>query len=128
MKNFKIIGCAIVLGLLIGGLAGCEYDEVLPEQPPSTDLSFQADILPIFNEGCNTSGCHGVGEFKPDLSPANAYTALFEGSYIDTIVPENSLLYRWMLGDEGAPMPPTGTDAFYNASVLKWISEGAKDN
>jgi hypothetical protein len=130
MRNTKIMLCTSLIGLLLVFAASCKYDEILPEpvEPIEPGVSFAEDLIPIFNEGCNTSGCHGVNEFDPDLSPANAYDALFEGGYIDTIMPENSLLYRWMRGDEGAPMPINGTNPTYNATVLAWIQEGALNN
>ncbi len=129
MRKFKILLPFTLTVLLFTFFIGCEYDAVLPEQAPKDEISFQGHIIPILNEGCNTVGCHsGPNDFSPDLSPERAYFSLWDGSYIDTLAPNNSLLYRWMIGDEGAPMPPTGTDAFYNATVLKWIEEGALNN
>lgn len=130
MKKLKFVSCIILVGLLINFISSCKYDEILPEpvEPIEPGVSFANDIIPIFNEGCNKSGCHGVNEVEPDLSPANAYDALFEGGYIDTIMPENSSLYQWMLGNEGVPMPLEGSNPTYNATVLTWIQEGALNN
>ena len=129
MSNRKInLGCIFMTSLFIF-VWSCEYDAVLPELPPTDEISFQQHIIPIFNEGCNSSGCHsGIDDFPPDLSPGRAYDALFAGNYIDTLTPESSLLYQWMLGNEGAAMPPTGTDPVYNGTILKWIEEGARNN
>lgn len=129
MRNIKIFMCASCVGLLILMMASCKYDKILPPPPP-TSVSFNGDLIPIFNSSCNFSGCHSgaAGDTPPDLSPANAYSALINGNYVDLVDPENSLLYRWMKGDEGLPMPPTGTVELYNSSVLVWIQEGAQDN
>lgn len=129
MKNFKTTCFTILLGFAMLYMAGCKYDEILPPPPPD-QVSFSNDIIPIFNQSCNTSGCHrgGSADFAPDLTAANAYNALGEGGFIDTITPENSLLYRWMNGQEGVPMPPDGVNSFYNATVLKWMEQGALDN
>lgn len=128
MRNFRISVATVITGLMLSIQFGCKYDEILPP-PPKDDVTFSGDVIPIFNQSCNTAGCHsGNADFAPDLSSAHAYHSLFEGGYIDTISPENSLLYRWMNGQEGLVMPPDGANSFYNATVLKWIELGAKEN
>jgi hypothetical protein len=133
MRNHKIIFSGGLIAFMLVFLAGCYYDEVLPEPPPPVDnsgqeISFAQDIIPIFNQSCNDSGCHNNGGRAPDLSPENAFDALTNGGYIDTVAPENSELYLWMIGDKGAPMPISGSDASYNSTVLTWISQGALNN
>jgi hypothetical protein len=129
MKNFKTILAILVVATAMIQLASCKYDEILPPPPPD-QVSFSGDIIPIFNQSCNMAGCHsgGAADFAPDLSAAHAYSALSDGGYIDTIMPENSLLYRWINGQEGVPMPPDGVNSFYNAIILKWMEQGAPDN
>ena len=129
MRHLKTTFCFTLMFSVFSFFIGCEYDAVLPEQPPP-GVSFQDYIIPeIFNQGCNDAGCHGGPlDTPPDLTPGNAYNALWEGNYIDTMTPENSLLYRWMLGDEGLPMPLEGPNATYNAAILLWIEEGAQNN
>lgn len=108
----------------------CTYDiHLTPDDPIVTgDVSFSTDILPIFNQSCNNAGCHNTGGIPPDLSPANAYTALQNGNYISVSAPESSELYLWMRGEKSAPMPLSGPNANYNATVLAWIKQGAKNN
>jgi hypothetical protein len=48
--------------------------------------------------------------------------------YIDTLVPEDSELYLWMTGARGIAMPLEGSNASYNAKVLRWIEQGALNN
>lgn len=129
MRNIKFSISAILTALLIVFMFSCQYDEILPPEPPD-DVTFSGNILPIFNQSCNSAGCHsgGSADFPPNLAPSFAYQSLQQGGYIDTITPENSLLYRWMIGNEGIPMPTDGTNSFYNATVLKWIELGAKEN
>lgn len=114
--------------LFVGG--GCYYDNVIfPDGGEVTgDVSFSSDILPIFENDCATSGCHSTGGQKPDLTPANAYTSLINGNYINTSSPEDSELYLWMKGLKGLPMPPSGTDATNTAKVLAWIKQSAQNN
>jgi hypothetical protein len=33
-----------------------------------------------------------------------------------------------MTGANGTPMPPSGSDATYNAKILRWIELGALNN
>ncbi len=110
-------------------LAGCVYDQILPAEPdPGVVYSFQNDIMPIFNAACNTPGCHIPGGPPPDLSPANAYNALFKGNYINLDKPDASELYQWMKGTRRLPMPLSGPNSEYNVKVLGWITQGAKNN
>ena len=125
--NYVHFFTAILLIFILGQCTyNVEYNE--PDVIITEDVSFQDDIIPIFNESCNFSGCHNEGGKAPDLSPANAYDALLSGNYIDTIAPDNSELYQWMIGNRSLDMPLTGPDATYNALVLKWITEGAQNN
>ena len=129
MRNFKITFCFTLILSFFLFLIGCEYDAILPTPPPD-DVRFQDHIMTIFNESCNSSGCHsGPEDFEPDLSLERAYNALWEGNYIDTMIPENSSLYRSMVGDGIIPMPPPdGASTSDSETILKWIELGAKDN
>lgn len=115
---------------LVLSLHSCTYDVHLEQPDPivTRDVSFLADILPIFNQGCNSAGCHNSGGIPPDLSPANAYNALQNGNYINVGVAENSELYRWMRGERSVPMPLSGPNPTNNATVLAWIKQGALNN
>ncbi len=129
MKN-KILFYLIIPALFILSLnSGCKYDEIVPETvPPGVVVTFSGDILPIFNASCNFSGCHAVGQTPPDLTPNNAYDALFDGGYIDIDNPEQSELYQWVKGNRGTPMPITGTDNKIVSETLAWIEQGALNN
>jgi len=51
-----------------------------------------------------------------------------DGGYIDTLMPEQSELYEWVVGNRRIAMPPSGADpAIYNP-ILLWITQGALDN
>lgn len=124
MKNRYILP-GVLLILLTAFLSSCYYDEVLP--PEVGEVSFNEDIIPIFNQACNMSGCHN-GTIAPDLRPANAYTALNSGGYLNRTTPVNSELYLWMRGDGGRSPMPNPTNAVYNSTVLAWIEQGADNN
>ena len=67
MKKLIIIGCTII------AFAGCyndKYDQLYPTPTPSkgttntcdtTTVSYTTEIKPIFDQSCNTSGCHAAG-------------------------------------------------------------------
>jgi hypothetical protein len=121
--------------LLIVALAGimawqsCQYEWIDPVDPPVIEpgdtTSFSLEIIPIFNDrNCNAS-CHAAGAIPPDLTPENAYVDLFAKNQIDTVTPENSVLYvKCNTGGSMAQYCQPG-DAFL---ILQWIKEGAKNN
>jgi len=90
-------------------------------------VSFSGKIIPIFNQSCNSSGCHGGG-VNPNLSSTIAYSSLIDGNYINLSSPEQSELYLWMIGDKSMPMPISGPNPTNNAYVLEWIKQGALNN
>ncbi len=113
--------------------SGCTNNSGLlqPPLPPidtTVKVSFSMEVVPIFNESCNSGTCHSAGGIAPDLTAANAYDALWDGNYIDTIAPEQSELLQWMLGNRRLPMPLSGPNATYNETVLNWIAQGAQNN
>ena len=131
MKKNKIVWTAGLLSILLLIMNACYYDQVIPVEPSAEDVgnvTFSADIIPIFNASCNVSGCHSAGGQKPNLTPANAYTSLMTGGYVNKTTPESSVIYQRMKGADGTPMPPTGSNSTYNAKVLKWIELGAQNN
>ncbi|HLF63200.1 MAG TPA: hypothetical protein VI603_05595 [Saprospiraceae bacterium] len=128
MRKTTFSSILICFGLIVFVIS-CKYDEVLPVEPdPGVQISFNNDIIPIFNSSCNLSSCHNGSGPSPDLRPGTAYDALWNGSYIDTLVPENSELYLWLSGARGIPMPVEGVNAGYVSTVLQWIDQGALDN
>jgi hypothetical protein len=104
----------------------CQY-EWIEEEPivvPDT-VSFTADIIPIFNTGCNASVCHGAGGEAPELTPENAYTSLFAENTIDVATPENSVLYKKV--NTGGSMNKYSQPGDPEL-ILKWIQQGALNN
>lgn len=133
MRNHKIIFSAGLIAFMLVFMAGCYYDEVLPE-PVTVDnsigeVSFGADLIPIFIQSCAISGCHDGQAQHPDLRAANAYNSLMsDPDMINLSTPESSELYEWVNDKGSLPMPPSGVDATIAAKVLAWIQQGAKNN
>lgn len=130
LRKLNVIG-VLLAGMLMFFLAGCYKNRTVvlnTGEEITRPVSFGADIIPIFNASCNSSGCHNTGGRKPDLSPSNAYNALQNGNYLNTSAPESSELYLWMAGLKAIPMPPNGINIDNNALVLAWIRQGAQNN
>ena len=122
MKILKPLFFIAIAGIMF---TSCEYEWIQPEKKPIPEtVSFSNDIMPIFNNGCNTNVCHGSGGEPPDLSEGNAYNALLDGAYVDTINPEASILYTSMNSGSMVPYTSPGDDDI----VLAWIQQGAKNN
>lgn len=107
-------------------LASCEYEWIEPEKAPIPDnVSFTSDVMPIFDNGCNTNVCHGPGSTPPDLSADNAYDALIGGGYVNTDTPESSTIYTSMTSGSMVPYVQNAGDPDI---ILAWIKQGAKNN
>jgi hypothetical protein len=121
MQKRKFLTISIVvLGILF--LYSCSYDTLVPEKiNPDKKVVFSTDIQPVFTQNCIT--CHS-GSLAPDLREGKSYASLFAGSFIDTITPEQSVLYREMA-------PNGGMSSYTNVSdaqlVLLWIQQGAHE-
>ena len=130
LRNKTIMGLILVsVSVLL--LSGCYKDKTVvfdTGDEITRPVSFAADIMPIFNSSCNTSGCHSAGAKAPDLTTASAFNALSAGSYVNSGDPVNSQLYLWMTGKKGTPMPLSGVNKDFNALILAWIKQGAQNN
>jgi hypothetical protein len=93
-------------------------------------VSFKTDIIPIFNQSCNMSGCHNSGGKNPDLTADKAYNSLASGNYVNPAVPEQSVLYLYLTGKKTPAMPlgAASNPSNINQLVLAWIKQGAKNN
>ena len=119
----KLLFAILVLGL---GMASCTYhtNDYDPLEVPD-DVSFDADIIPIFEASCINAGCHD-GSIAPDLRRDVAYVSIMGGGYVtDVDVAENNILYQKI--DDGGSMYVYATD-LDRAYIKKWIEEGALNN
>ena len=123
----KVRTVLMILAMAGFVLSSCEYEWIEPEKVPIPDtVSFSNDVMPIFNNGCNTNVCHGPGATSPDLSEGNAYNALVNGGYVDTETPEASTIYTCMIN--GGSMTSYVQSASDPEIILAWIEQGAENN
>ena len=130
----KIAAAALIL--VFAGLiftTGCYKVTTLVvnnEQAITRPVSFSTDIIPIFNKSCAINGCHNAGGTAPDLSAANAYKSITNGSFVNLGTPANSELYLWLTGKRAVAMPSGAANnpSSINQLVLAWVTQGAKNN
>ena len=113
-------GIRLILFLfLIGGAYSCEKVILEPEEFNET-VSFQDDIIPIFNDKC--VACHNGGR-APDLRPDQAFDALTSNGYVNTQDPEMSELYTILFESHSTRATP-----LEKQKILAWIKQGANND
>lgn len=128
MKKKLLSGSLILLLIIsISTFTSCEYEFIEPEKVVIPEvISFSDDIIPLFNNSCNISGCHASGFAILDLSPANAYTDLFRKGLINVDVPDQSEIYLKLTDSRGSHKDRSTPSE--QALILEWIVKGAKNN
>jgi len=124
MQKRKFITSFVLLiaGMLLFFSCTSELIKPEPTTKPGTNISFSADIQPIFTNKC--VGCHGVGATPPDLTSANSFNSINNLGLINTADASKSTLYVQMSSGTMSAYCTT-SDA---AMVLAWIQQGAKNN
>ena len=125
-KLKQMIGKLLLAIALSGiGLASCTYHTndydpcVLP-----VEVSFEEDIIPIFEASCNDGGCHN-GTIPPNLTRDVAYASLVGGGYVVPGTPaEDNSLYQVI---DGGSMDGYATDC-ERTFIKQWLDEGAENN
>jgi hypothetical protein len=103
---------------------GCYYNKTPLPPAPEGDISYSADIQPIWNDNC--VACHQTGTGVPlDLQADNSYNNLINEGYINTDDPSASILYIKIT--PGQSMDQYATDN-QRLVILTWIEQGALNN
>ena len=141
MKNFLLR--MLFLSMLLVVLAGCsgpaaevtqvevEASPTVPatsEQSSAGEVSFAAQVLPIFEDNCTR--CHGASRQNGGLR-LDSYAMLMAGGSDGAVVaPSNadgSLLVTLVTSGE-MPKNSTPLSAEEIATIREWIDSGALDN
>jgi mono/diheme cytochrome c family protein len=104
-------------------------DQSEPQGDAPQEVSFSADILPLFESACSV--CHGSFGGWDSSSYQSVMTTGDNAPVVEPGSPENSLLLHKMEGtqDIGDIMPPGGLlPADQVALIRQWIEAGAPDN
>jgi mono/diheme cytochrome c family protein len=129
----------LVASLSLLGITGCKDQNPVGEDGspsnvvfPTSGVSYQYQVQPLFNQACNFSGCHG-SDAPPNLVKLTSWGELMtSGAGAGVVVvgqPESSTLVLRIEG-RGARMPPSGLPLNQNQinGIRAWIAEGAKNN
>ncbi len=130
MKTENILSVLLLI-VFVCFFSACYYDDP-PEVAPIDieDVSFSTHILPTFESSCSTSNCHD-GTKEPNLTSDQAYSELLAGGYINTTIPEASILYKSVDFQSGTEAMPPGGPKLPNTDIeviRLWIIKGAPNN
>jgi len=134
MKN--LISLLVFSGILTT-LFSCVHEPFTPVTPivsnskcDSDTVYFQNDILPLFLSSCAMSQCHDKTSHKEGVILTD-YTTVISSGIINKNDPYSSDLYEKISDNGKNRMPPLPYPALTNAqinSIVKWMSQGAKNN
>ncbi len=126
MKKLLIYtGLIAVMGF---GLTGCYRDVILPTAAASTapqKVSFNNQVVPILSANCAKSGCHVPGSQKPYMDAPEAWLDLTNGGFVNTVVPDQSIIYQMLNGGQMEQFIPSAADI---QLIYDWIRNGAPNN
>jgi len=98
---------------------------------PSSNVSFGANLAPVFLSKCANSGCHDDAT-KADGISLTSWVGVTAPTIVVPKDAENSRLVWSIERISGvAPMPPVGYSALTTNQIdgiKTWINEGAKNN
>jgi hypothetical protein len=94
----------------------CSKDDTIIEEVDCSTVTFTDVIFPIFEQSCNTSGCHGGTSYNPDFT---TYETI-------KIFADNGKLQKEVLDDR--TMPKTGSLTAEELGQIKcWLDAGAPE-
>ncbi len=129
MKKLSIYLGLVLIAVLGLSITGCYKDVIIPagavdpDGPPQA-VSYKTDLAPIFNSQCALSGCHVSGSHKPYMLTAESYLQITGGSFVNLIVPKESIIYK-KINESMKEYIPKATD---RQKVYDWIRNGAPNN
>lgn len=123
IKNrFTFLGLCLILMTTLN--TGCYYNKTPLPPAPEGDISYSADIQPIWNDNC--VACHQTGTGVPlDLQADNSYDNIINDGYVNLDDPSASILYVKIT--PGQSMDQYVTDN-QRLVILTWIEQGALNN
>lgn len=120
-------GLIFIMGF---GLTSCYKDVILPDvavdpDGPAQAVSFKNELIPMLTTKCGLSGCHVPGAHKPYLDvPAKEYQEIVNGGYVNTGIPRESIIYKFINGEMKEYIP----SAVDRQKIYDWIRNGALNN
>ena len=123
MKKAIIGGlCVIVIIIILTRIVPSCTHETLNLAQFDT-VCFERDVLPVFQNGCATTGCHSGGGEGMDLT---TYNGILRG--VTAGSPAQSNVYRAITTTLIQPMPPSHALAESDRIRIRiWIEQGANN-
>jgi cytochrome c553 len=126
----------IVLMLIVAlavSIYACKHepDTIAPSQPGgpgSSQVCFEADVLPLFQTNCAKSGCHDAITAEKGYV-LDSYSNIIKKGIIPGNA-TNSKVYESLFetgNDKMPPLPNPDLSPAQKAIIGKWINEGAKN-
>ncbi len=116
MNKIFLILLTVATGSLI--ITGCKKEETLDNVDCSKgNSSYAANIRPIINGNCLSSGCHNTGSVNGDFTTYNGLKAKADNGSLNTRVVQQKNI------------PPSQSLSLDNLKKIKcWINSGAPNN
>jgi mono/diheme cytochrome c family protein len=113
----------ILIFTLTAWISSCRHDTILSSSIP--EICFYSEVLPVFENNCNISGCHDGT--RGSRSSYNSYANISSGVVAGN--PNGSSLYQAIIGKSGEGlMPPNKPLTIENRTTIRvWIEQGAKE-
>lgn len=115
--------------------AGCKdtitNSDIDNRDMPTSNVSYNKDIQPVFEYKCNSSNCHDDGSRKAGLSFTSYQNTTSDPTVVIAGHPETSRLVWAINPTSSNPMPPLGYPPLTKKQIdgiTTWIKEGAKPN
>jgi hypothetical protein len=123
----------VIISMLLVFAVSCEKSTVVHPKTSVIDttkkISFATEVVPIFTNNDNCSGCHSPGSDVFSLaSKEDAWNSIQVHNLVTVTAPESSKLYYKII--ESNPLVHdwkkyTSSEA---QTVIAWITQGAKNN
>ena|ERR1041385_390194 len=117
MVRIKQVFLLAVVGISFYFLSCKKKDEYADLDCSQISSAYNANIKPIINANCNSSGCHGAGSSNGDFTVYAGLKAKADNGSLNTRVLEDKT------------MPPSGALSLDDRKKIKcWINNGAPNN
>ena len=131
MQN--LINLILLLSFILILTLACD-DTGISEIPiPEENVSYSEHIQPLFNNHCNSTGCHNSADAAGGIN-LTSYSGVFASPFlVIPFAPDESQLYLSVSGQTVNIMPPPFGNTFpLNDNQINgirvWILEGAEAN
>lgn len=127
MKKLKLkTGILLFTGILTLGLFySCAHEATGVSE--IKELSFECEVLPIFQNNCAISGCHNSSDREAELDFSN-YDGIIKA--VTPNEPKNSEIYNVITDMWFNTMPPSPHNVLskeQRTKIAVWIEQGAKN-